>query len=53
MKQNNEKNKVKPEKAERVPMIRTDLFDKAENEANQKLKAHFFKFLSSYFDTDV
>ena len=50
MKQNNEKNK---EKAERVPMIRTDLFDKAENEANQKLETHFFKFLSSYFDTDV
>ena len=53
MKQNNEKNKEKPDKTKIVPMIRTDLFDKAENESDQKLETHFFKFLSSYFDTDV
>ena len=53
LKENNKKKKDKTEKAKIVPMIKTDLFDKAANEAEQKLKTHFSEFLSSYFDTDV
>ena len=37
---------------ERVPEIGTDLFDKAIDEANQKLNTDFAEFLSSYFDSD-